>query len=467
MNKKCFILFLLALCTALSQKIWALGKLASPDGIIFQAIATDAQGNPAAGRMIYVQDAILQKTASGNVVYAESFRVVASTTGVFTIVIGKGVVLSGPASIGSIDWSAGTYFLNIKSALVPSIHGTDWKPAYVDMGTSQFWSVPYALHAASVDGINFPATNGVNGQVLTTNGMGKLSWTTPTCYSLPIAGATALGGVKVGESLSVDANGVLNVTKGVIGATGPQGPIGLTGATGPQGILGLPGIIDASKYLQLSGGTLNGNLNISKSPYLISGNIMIGHEANTATEIVYFAANNAGVWGYNNSFWKLYHSGTGNDAITFSTVDGSGTFTGDVKAPTFSTSSDKRLKINIIPVNQAMETIMKLNPVHYNKKSTLSSSDYNMEENGFVAQEIRKVMPFIVSETLDKDKLLSVNYTSIIPLLTKGIQEQEKLIKIQQTKIDKQQKEIDDLKSIFNQLVNFKHQKKRKKSGHY
>lgn len=194
---------------------------------------------------------------------------------------------------------------------------------------------------------------------------------------------------------------------------------------------------------------------------------MIGHEANTATEIVYFAANNAGVCGYNNSFWKLYHSGTGNDAITFSTVDGSGTFTGDVKAPTFSTSSDKRLKINIIPVNQAMETIMKLNPVHYNKKSTLSSSDYNMEENGFVAQEIRKVMPFIVSETLDKDKLLSVNYTSIIPLLTKGIQEQEKRIKIQQTKIDKQQKEIDDLKSIFNQLVNFKHQKKRKKSGHY
>jgi hypothetical protein len=89
---------------------------------------------------------------------------------------------------------------------------------------------------------------------------------------------------------------------------------------------------------------------------------------------------------------------------------------------------------------------MKLNPVHYNKKNSIESSDYNKTENGFIAQELQKVLPYLVSEGTDKDKILSVDYNSIIPVLTKGIQEQQLLLKAQQ-------KQIDEMKQMLEKLI--------------
>ena len=126
------------------------------DGIIFQAVATDPQGNPAAGRTIYIKDAILQSSANGQTVYSETFKVIASNSGVFTIVISKGQKLTGPNSITNLDWSAGPYFLNIKAAVAPTLPLADWNvdQQYIDMGTSQFWSVPFALYASNVAGFD-------------------------------------------------------------------------------------------------------------------------------------------------------------------------------------------------------------------------------------------------------------------------------------------------------------------------
>jgi hypothetical protein len=88
---------------------------------------------------------------------------------------------------------------------------------------------------------------------------------------------------------------------------------------------------------------------------------------------------------------------------------------------------------------------MQLNPVHYMKKGTLASTAYTREENGFIAQEIQKILPFIVAEGSDENKLLSVDYNSFIPVLTKAIQEQQKQIEDQNAKIAAQQKQIEEL----------------------
>ena len=125
-----------------------------PDGILFQAIAKDPSGNPAKGRTIYIKNAIIESSITGAQVYVESHKIVASSEGVFTIVIGKGIKVSGPNSISSLDWSNGPYFLNIKAAISPSVPLTNWiaDEHYIDMGTSQFWTVPFALYAARVEG---------------------------------------------------------------------------------------------------------------------------------------------------------------------------------------------------------------------------------------------------------------------------------------------------------------------------
>lgn len=86
-------------------------------------------------------------------------------------------------------------------------------------------------------------------------------------------------------------------------------------------------------------------------------------------------------------------------------------------------TSDVRLKCNIKNAQHGLSTIMKLNPVEYEKKNTIQDSVYDRHEIGFIAQEVAKVLPTLVTEGKDADKTLAVSYTELIPVLTKAIQE--------------------------------------------
>jgi hypothetical protein len=144
-----------------------------------------------------------------------------------------------------------------------------------------------------------------------------------------------------------------------------------------------------------------------------------------------------------------YQDNTGFDVFSDALVmlkNGNTTFSGMVTGANFATSSDRRLKRNIIPLQQGIDAIMQLAPVSYEKKINLAASDYTIKENGFIAQELLQVMPTLVTEGTDKDKLLSVNYMAIIPVLTKAIQEQQKAIQ-------DQQKQIDELKQLVDRLL--------------
>jgi hypothetical protein len=136
----------------------------------------------------------------------------------------------------------------------------------------------------------------------------------------------------------------------------------------------------------------------------------------------------------------------GNDAIT-------GVYTkGRVYVNSIELTSDLRLKSNIAPLANSLATVMQLNPVHYMKKSSLASTAYTREENGFIAQEIQKILPFVVTEGTDENKLLSVDYNSFIPVLTKAIQEQQKQIEDQNAKIAAQQKQIEELIKLMKEI---------------
>jgi hypothetical protein len=112
-------------------------------------------------------------------------------------------------------------------------------------------------------------------------------------------------------------------------------------------------------------------------------------------------------------------------------------------------ASDARLKKNITPISNGVSTVMKMNPVSYLKKPSLAATDYNIKENGFIAQELMQILPDVVFEARDTEKIFKVNYISIIPVLTKAIQEQQQVIV-------NQQKQIDELKALVNQLLNKK-----------
>jgi len=122
---------------------------------------------------------------------------------------------------------------------------------------------------------------------------------------------------------------------------------------------------------------------------------------------------------------------------------------GTVSSAGIDLTSDIRLKKNITPLQNSLSIIEKLNPVSYNKKKTIYGYDYSINENGFIAQELQKILPDLVHESADKDKLLSINYTAIIPILTKGIQEQQVII-------EDQKKRLDALEKLVNNLINKK-----------
>ena len=120
-----------------------------PDGILFQAVARDANGNAAVSRTVYAKVSIIKGSTTGASVYTESFQVTSTEEGIFTIVIGKGTRTSGATNLLAIDWSSGIFYMNLQLAVAPTLPDPNWTPTneYVDLGTSQFWNVPYAFVA--------------------------------------------------------------------------------------------------------------------------------------------------------------------------------------------------------------------------------------------------------------------------------------------------------------------------------
>ena len=127
------------------------------NGIFFQALARDNYANPAKDRKIYVQSTIIQSTINGTNVLVEEYQTTTDATGVFGISIGKGTRTGGSLSgLNSIDWSAGPYFLNLKISITPVAPLESWNYSkdWIDLGTTSFGTVPYALYAKSVAGFD-------------------------------------------------------------------------------------------------------------------------------------------------------------------------------------------------------------------------------------------------------------------------------------------------------------------------
>lgn len=106
-------------------------------------------------------------------------------------------------------------------------------------------------------------------------------------------------------------------------------------------------------------------------------------------------------------------------------VDAGADITGDVRASgamyatAFNQTSDVRLKENIVPLQDALGVLSRLNPVEFDWKS---NGDHSY---GFVAQEMKGVLP----EAVSGEKMLSVNYAMVIPYLVRAVQQLSERVK--------------------------------------
>ena len=121
-------------------------------GIFFQAIARDNSTNPAKDRKIYVQTNIIQSSPTGTIVLIEQHQTNTDAYGIFSIMVGNGERVGGTVTgLSTIDWSKGPYYLNINIAITPVSVGDIWdyRKEWVNLGTTIFGTVPFALFSAN------------------------------------------------------------------------------------------------------------------------------------------------------------------------------------------------------------------------------------------------------------------------------------------------------------------------------
>jgi hypothetical protein len=117
--------------------------------------------------------------------------------------------------------------------------------------------------------------------------------------------------------------------------------------------------------------------------------------------------------------------------------------------------SDRKLKSDIQPLNNAIQLIQKLKPSTYEYK-TNEFAQMELPEGrqyGLIADEIKQVFPSMVKQAVQPAKyenddrsngrlvaeevsFEAVNYTAMIPVLIAAMQEQQAMIEAQQRRIE-------------------------------
>jgi uncharacterized protein (TIGR02145 family) len=108
----------------------------APQRLAYQAVARGEDGEPMANMSVTARFQIHDLSAAGDIVWTEIQTVATNAQGLFHTQLGSSTPLS------SVLWGEGSKFLQVELWLSGN---------YVDLGTQQFLSVPYALFANHVN----------------------------------------------------------------------------------------------------------------------------------------------------------------------------------------------------------------------------------------------------------------------------------------------------------------------------
>ena len=217
-------------------------------------------------------------------------------------------------------------------------------------------------------------------------------------------------------------------------------------------------------------------LGLNSTSYRPGGRIAIGDYGSTAN-----GGNNVSIsesWGWDSDQLSLhgkngiYFTIGGTDNIIAAEIQTNGDLRvlGGVYSNSTLLTSDIRLKTNVRNLNGSLASVLKLQGIAYDFKSTkedtilanLNSArgsnekeikdlekfkkiyenkkQENLNQIGFSAQEVQKIFPQLVKT--DEKGYLAVNYVALVPVAVEAIKEQQKTIDDQAKTIDALQKDI-------------------------
>ena len=200
----------------------------SPQKFSYQAVIRDASGKIAENKLVNIRISILQGSSNGSTIFKEEHSDTTNVNGLVSLQIGSKIKFN-------IDWSKGPFFIKTELKNLGEAN-------YVDYGTTQMLSVPYALYAEKSGS---SATQGPKGDTGLQGLPGKDGKDGKDGAQGPKGdkGDTGLQGLPGKDGMD-GKDGVqgLKGDKGDTGLPGKDGMDGKDGAQGPKGDSGLQGL---------------------------------------------------------------------------------------------------------------------------------------------------------------------------------------------------------------------------------
>jgi hypothetical protein len=153
---------------------------------------------------------------------------------------------------------------------------------------------------------------------------------------------------------------------------------------------------------------------------------------------------------------SLFFSKSGGAISGPVSINGALDVTGNINATAEITAyySDRRLKTDVLTIENALVKVKKLNGVTYRPNELAKSFglDTNSDVVGLFADEVEAVLPqavkpapFDIDETGNSksgENYKTIQYEKVVPLLVEAIKEQQSIIEAQQAKIDRLMKHL-------------------------
>lgn len=452
----------------------------TPQGINYQAVVRNASGAISANSAATFRFSFLEGGPTGPNRYTETKAVTTDAYGMANHVLGSGTTVSG--SFAGVDWTKVNY-LKVEVNLTGS---------YVNMGTTKFQSVPYALNAGNTSSVWNTSGNNISSGNSGNVGVGTTSFVTGEKFAVN-ANNVKLGiypgyldNVANANWTTIEMPGAkkLRIWDGLsvsddmgVGTSAPRGVFDVAGAgdiylaqsttAGTGQSIYLPGHIFISPY---GGGDIsyvqarrsdnsgtthiqfrtydNGNLN---EPMRIAGNGNVGigtaspgyklevvGGARISGDYVRFCQtsdNSSGNIGVGPDLWNNVKFNINSNQAWALQVEG---VAGKTGGGSWAGTSDARLKKDVLPYSEGLAELLKIRPVtyHYNE---ISGYDQEKEYVGVIAQELQEVAPYMVFSAEFKDsgnEYLHVDNSAMTYMLINSVKEQQATIEALSAKIE-------------------------------